>query len=157
MYVPFPVTSLNSWLLRDLIGSHDESVAKNKSCHVLCWPLLFGVTSPCFCLRLTSFLFYLLGSGQVEEVPMRFMWFFFLWCRSVNFSDLEMLPLVPVRYTRNLFLRAFCTVYLSAFISLYFQAPGKRPCRPAVGTVILYRLELLFLSIFSHLCNLTNF
>lgn len=31
---------------------------------------------------------------------------------------------IPVRYTRNLFLRAFCIVYLSAFLSLYFQAPG---------------------------------
>ncbi|CAG9770725.1 unnamed protein product [Ceutorhynchus assimilis] len=35
-----------------------------------------------------------------------------------------MTGIIPVRYTRNLFLRAFCTVYLSAFISLYFQAPG---------------------------------
>ncbi|KAL1517535.1 hypothetical protein ABEB36_001288 [Hypothenemus hampei] len=32
--------------------------------------------------------------------------------------------MTTIRYTRNLFLRAFCTVYLSAFISIYFQAPG---------------------------------
>ncbi|KAF7273526.1 hypothetical protein GWI33_013769 [Rhynchophorus ferrugineus] len=31
---------------------------------------------------------------------------------------------IPVGYTRNLFLRTFCIVYLSAFLSFYYQAPG---------------------------------
>ncbi|CAH1105727.1 unnamed protein product [Psylliodes chrysocephalus] len=32
--------------------------------------------------------------------------------------------MVSVRYTRNLFLRALCIVYLSAFLSFYIQIPG---------------------------------
>ncbi|XP_018564057.1 lipase maturation factor 2 [Anoplophora glabripennis] len=32
--------------------------------------------------------------------------------------------MIPLRYTRNLFLRAFCIVYLSAFLSFYIQIPG---------------------------------
>ncbi|KAG5889431.1 hypothetical protein JTB14_032764 [Gonioctena quinquepunctata] len=32
--------------------------------------------------------------------------------------------MVTVRYTRNLFLRALCVVYLSAFLSFYIQIPG---------------------------------
>ncbi|CAH1155261.1 unnamed protein product [Phaedon cochleariae] len=32
--------------------------------------------------------------------------------------------MITVRYTRNLFLRALCVVYLSAFLSFYIQIPG---------------------------------
>ncbi|KAJ8977903.1 hypothetical protein NQ317_012404 [Molorchus minor] len=32
--------------------------------------------------------------------------------------------MLPLRYTRNLFLRSFCIVYLSAFLSFYIQIPG---------------------------------
>uniref|UniRef100_A0A6M2DWC1 Lipase maturation factor n=1 Tax=Xenopsylla cheopis TaxID=163159 RepID=A0A6M2DWC1_XENCH len=32
--------------------------------------------------------------------------------------------LVPIRYTKNLFLRGICFVYLTAFISFYMQIPG---------------------------------
>ncbi|XP_044755218.1 lipase maturation factor 2-like [Coccinella septempunctata] len=35
-------------------------------------------------------------------------------------SDMQ----VPVRYTKNLFLRFLCIVYLFAFVSFYIQAPG---------------------------------
>ncbi|KAH1002951.1 hypothetical protein HUJ04_008971 [Dendroctonus ponderosae] len=31
---------------------------------------------------------------------------------------------VAIRYTRNLFLRSFCAVYLAVFVSIYYQAPG---------------------------------
>lgn len=33
--------------------------------------------------------------------------------------------MVEVRYTRNLFLRGMCIIYLFAFLSLYVQIPGK--------------------------------
>lgn len=33
--------------------------------------------------------------------------------------------MIPIRYTRNLFLRTICVVYLFAFISFYVQIPGK--------------------------------
>ncbi|XP_060535844.1 lipase maturation factor 2-like [Cylas formicarius] len=32
--------------------------------------------------------------------------------------------MISIRYTSNLFLRAFCIVYLSAFLSFYYQIPG---------------------------------
>lgn len=32
--------------------------------------------------------------------------------------------MLPIRYTRNLFLRAMCVVYLFSFISFYIQIPG---------------------------------
>nr|XP_050867601.1 lipase maturation factor 2-like [Vespula vulgaris] len=32
--------------------------------------------------------------------------------------------MLPVRYTRNLFLRGICIIYLSAFLSFYVQIPG---------------------------------
>lgn len=32
--------------------------------------------------------------------------------------------MIQIRYTRNLFLRAICVVYLFAFLSFYIQIPG---------------------------------
>lgn len=38
--------------------------------------------------------------------------------------------MLQVRYTRNLFLRGICIIYLFAFLSFYVQIPGKREQRP---------------------------
>lgn len=56
--------------------------------------------------------------------------------------------MVQVRYTRNLFLRGICVIYLFAFLSFYIQIPGKYKCKcKKLKMFNFYIYKIVFISI----------
>lgn len=61
--------------------------------------------------------------------------------------------MIQIRYTRNLFLRAMCVVYLFAFLSLYIQIPGKF-CNYHQSYAICSVIYILYAT--HHILNITS-